>query len=57
VGTVWIGVSSDGVNLARQFRFPGDRIAVRRRSVAYVMQCLRFAMLGATAPLALEVKE
>ena len=56
VGTVWIGVSSDGVDLARQFRFPGDRIAVRRRAVAYVMQCLRFAMLGATVPLALEVE-
>ena len=55
VGTVWIGISSGTADVARQFRFPGDRTAVRRRAVAYAMQCLRFAMLETSAPLALEV--
>ncbi len=56
VGTVWIGVSSGTVGVARRFRFAGDRTAVRRRTALYALQCLRFAMLGVTAPLALEVE-
>ena len=46
VGTVWFGVASIEARTARRFQFPGDRTAVRSRSVLIALQCLRMAMLG-----------
>lgn len=50
VGVVFIGLAReiDGrvVTETRRFRFPGDRAAIRDRSVKSALQMLRFALLG-----------
>lgn len=52
VGTVWVAVHDrmTGAEDVRQFRFTGDRAAVRERTVSLALQMLRLAIEGTPAP-------
>jgi PncC family amidohydrolase len=45
VGFTWIGLSARGANQARQYTWPGDRLAVKEQSAQAVLQLL-FDYLG-----------
>jgi nicotinamide-nucleotide amidase len=52
VGTVFVGLATDGGVHVRRFHFPGERSTVRDRAAKSALQWLRFAALGvADAPL------
>jgi nicotinamide-nucleotide amidase len=50
VGTVWIGLATQGGTFARKFIFPGARPLVRLRTAQMALALLRWHLLGVAAP-------